>query len=149
MNVAEAGQFVVVMLAPTLLVGAGLLVPRVYRSVRRFVKQQRAQEIIEPQRPPIEHLAADLRRLLQRHDALKQSTDVAMRARHLEALEAAIGDCAIDAAQALGIPCPERHERSPMPIPDLRRLLRALADAGLVLAPATGLMASEGYHQAP
>ncbi len=146
MNVAEAGQFVVVMLAPTLLVGAGLLVPRVYRSARRLVKQRRVEEILAPQHPPIEHLAADLRRLLQRHDALKQSTDVAMRVRHLQALESAISDCATEAAQALGVPYPERHERSPLPIPELRRLLRALADAGLVLVPATGLTASDGHH---
>jgi hypothetical protein len=146
MTVAEAGQFVVVMLAPTLLVGGGLLVPRVFRSARRLMKRRRVEVVLEPQRPPIERLAADLRRLLQRHDTLKQSTDVAMRARHLKALEGAIGDCATEAAHALGVPCPELHERAPMPIPELRRLLRALADAGLVLTPATGLMASDGHH---
>lgn len=146
MDVAEAGRYAVVMLAPTLLVSTGLVLSRAFRSARRLLKRRRAEKILEPQCPPIEQLAADLRRLLQRHEALKQATDVAMRARHLKALEAAIGDCATEAARALGVPCQDRQERCPLPVPELRCLLRALADAGLVLVPATGLMATDGHH---
>ncbi len=143
MGIAEAGQYVAVMLAPTMLVGAGLLTPRAVRALQRRVR--RGDEALEVRRPPIEQLAADLRRLLQRHESLKRATDVAMRARHLQAIEAAIGDCATEAARALGVPVPDRSARNVLSTPELRRLLRALADAGLMLAPMTGLLAADGH----
>ena len=145
MDTAEAIQFVAVMLAPTVLVGTGLLLPRTVRAVGRWRKRHRVDDTMQPRHAPIEELAADLRRLLQRHDALKRANDVAMRARHLKALEAAIGDCAIEAALALDLPCPERDDRRALSVPELRTLLRALADAGLMLVPATGLFAAEGH----
>ena len=75
--------------------------------MRRFAAERRPATDAQPIGPPIEQLAADLRRLLQRHDDLKRSTAVAMRAQKLRATEAAITDCAIDAARALDLPCPE------------------------------------------
>ncbi|MDQ6617507.1 MAG: hypothetical protein M3083_22860 [Actinomycetota bacterium] len=144
MDVTEAGQVVVIMLSPTLLLGAGLLAPKVIRAVRRRVRRRRANDVLRPIHPPIEQLAADLRRLLQRHDAVKQSTDVAVRARHLRAIEAAIADCAGEAAHALGLPCPDRPKHGALTTPALCVLLRALADAGLVLVPGAGLLTADG-----
>jgi len=100
---------------------------------------------VGPTHVPIEQLAADLRRLLQRHEAIRQSTDVAMRARHLRAIQAAIGDCATEAAEALGLACPDRTTRVALSTAELRRLLRALVDAGLVLVPATGLLTADAH----
>jgi len=147
MNLGEAGQFLIVMLAPTLLAGAVLAVPPAVRMVRRRVRRRQVNDLLQPSRPPIEQLAADLRRLLRRHESMRQSTTVAMRARHLHAIEAAIGDCALDAARALGVAGPERpvtHQRMSLSTPELRCLLRALADAGLVLVTASGLLAADG-----
>jgi hypothetical protein len=147
MNVGEASQIVLVMLAPTLLAGGGLMAPRAVRTLRRRLRRRRAEYLLQPARPPIEQLAADLRRLLQRHEATRQATHLAMRARHLQAIEAAIGDCAIEAAHALGVAGPDRpapHRRAPLPTPELRQLLRALVDAGLVLVAAPGLLAVDG-----
>jgi hypothetical protein len=148
MSVAEASQFVIVMLAPTLLAGGILVVPRAVRAARRRTRRRRADDLLQPVCPPIEQLAADLRRLLRRHEATKQSTYLAMRARHLQAIEAAIGDCAMEAAQALGVASPDQlasRQRTPLSTPELRRLLRALADAGLILVAAPGLMAADGF----
>ena len=144
MDAAETIQFLAVMLAPTLLVGGGLLLPRTVRATRRWVMRRRVDDTPQPRHPPIEQLASDLRRLLQRHDDLKGATDVAMRARHLKAIEAAIGDCASEAAMALELPCPERADHRPLTVPELRRLLRTLADAGLMLVPTAGLLAADG-----
>lgn len=55
-----------------------------------------------------------------------------MRAARLLAVRGAITDCAVDAARAVGV-LPPRAGRAPLPVPDLARLLRSLADAGLVL----------------
>jgi len=145
MNVTEAAQYLAVMLAPTVLVGCGLMFPRAVGAVHRRMTRRRARDTPPLSHPPIEQVAADLRRLLERHETLKRSPGVAMRGRHLLALEAAIGDCAIDAARALDLPIPGRSERGVLPTPEVRRLLRALTDAGLVLAPKTGLLAADGH----
>jgi hypothetical protein len=143
MDVAVAGQFALVFLLPTALLATGLAGPRAIRTLRRRVRHCRAADTARPAGPPIEHLAADLRRLLRRHDALKASPAVASRGRHLQAIEAAIADCAAEAARALGLACPERPRHAVLATADLRRLLRALTDAGLMLVPATGLLAAE------
>ncbi len=147
MGLAEAVQFVILILAPAAIFAAGLMLPRTVRLGRRRWRGrtgrrrgQRSFDLAMPSRPPIEFLAADIRRLLRRHEAVLRSTDVAVRARHLHALEAAIGDCAAQAAEALGVTCPQRPTHGALPTPELRRLLRSLAEAGLVLEPATGLL---------
>ncbi len=91
----------------------------------------------------MEQIAADLRRLLWQHDTLMRSMDGAARARRMWALEAAITDRGTQAAQALGVPHPERPARGGYDKPQLRRLLRALAAEGLVLPPAVGLLGSD------
>lgn len=141
MDFPKAAQIVLIMLSPTLVVGAALYTPRVFRAVRRFVGRRDGE--LTPAIRPIEDVAGDLRRLLRQHDAVKRSTGVTMRVQHLRALEAAITDCASEAARALGLPCPDRPVHGALSTPELRRLLLGLADAGLVLPPAVSLMAAD------
>ncbi|MDQ1428509.1 MAG: hypothetical protein QOK39_1985 [Acidimicrobiaceae bacterium] len=143
MDVANAGQWVILMLSPTLLVAGALCAPRVLREIRRFAAERRPATDPQPTCPPIEQLAADLRRLLQRHDDLKRSTTVAMRAQKLRATEAAIADCSIDAARALDLPCPDEPGHRALALPELRRLLLALEGAGLVLQPLVSQFAAD------
>jgi DNA-binding helix-hairpin-helix protein with protein kinase domain len=105
-----------------------LRVPRFVRALRRYGRLRP-----RPQHPPIERLAADLRRLLRAYDTLSHSPDVAARAAHLRALEAALADCASETARALGVPYPPGDRHTPLPKSELRLLLRDLAAAGLVL----------------
>jgi hypothetical protein len=144
MDVAKAGQIVVVMLSPTLAVAAAIYVPRALGAVLRMVGQGRHPE--RPGGPPIEELAADLRRLLHAHDSLKRSSSLAMRAHRLRAVEAAITDCATDAARALGVPVPQQPAHSGLPTRELRRLLRALADAGMVLPSSVDLLTNDRHR---
>jgi hypothetical protein len=155
----KAGGIVLLMLAPTLLIGTIVYVPRIVLALLRRIADRRARNNPQPTSPPIEQLAADLRRLLWRHDTVSRSTDelrrreltgdtdtpiiLAMRARRLWALEGAITDCAAKAARALDVPHPTVPEYGVLEKPHLRRLLRDLADAGLVLPPAVGLLASD------
>ena len=139
MNVAKASEIVAIMLSPTLVVAAALYIPRGVRAIARRIGRHSDQVT----HPPIEELAADLRRLLRQHETLKQSPGLAMRAKHLRAVEGAITDCATEAATALGLPCPDQPVRGVLPTPQLRELLRSLADAGLVLPPAVGLLTAD------
>jgi hypothetical protein len=141
MDVTRATEIVVIMLSPSLAVGAALYAPRVVRAALRLVR--RGDRVERPDHPPIEQLAADLRRLLGQHETLKRSTDIAMRVQHLRAVEAAIADCALDAAHALGVSCPQRPAHGALTTPQLRGLLRVLADDGLVLPPAVSLLAGD------
>ena len=94
--------------------------------------------------PPIEKLAADLRRLLWQHEMVTHSTDVVTYALRVQALEGAITICATQAARALDVPYPDPPTLGGyVHKPQLRRLLRALAAAGLVLPPAVGLLAPD------
>jgi hypothetical protein len=160
-GVVRAGEIVLLMLAPTLLIGAFVYSPRIVRAVPRRLADRRARNNPQPASPPIEQLAADLRRLLWRHDTVRRSTDqlrlrempgdtdtpiiVAMRVRRMWALESAITDCARQAARALEVPHPTTPTYGALDTPRLRRLLRDLANAGLVLPPAVGLLASDGH----
>jgi DNA-binding transcriptional ArsR family regulator len=144
MDVVKVGQVALLLLMPTLAVVAALNVPRGIRVVRRLAAKRKVDTIPQSSGPPIEQLAADLRRLLQEHERLRRSTGMAMRGRHLLALESAITDCATAAASALDLPVPDRPTHSGLAAPELRRLLRSLVDAGLVLPPAIGLLAADG-----
>jgi hypothetical protein len=142
-GIIKAGQIALLMLAPTLLFGAACYGPRGVRAVRRLVDNRRFRTNPQPSYPPIEQIAADLRRLLWQHDMFARSNDIPMRARHLWALEAAITDRATQAARALEVPHPDRPAQAGFNKPQLRRLLRALAAEGLVLPPAVGLLAPD------
>jgi hypothetical protein len=142
MDVARVSEIVVLMLFPALTVEVLLQLPRGIRTVRRLVTEHSAEADGQPTHPPIEVIAADLQRLLQRHEATRRSPGVAMRARHLRALEGAITDCATEAALALGLPCPDLPADGMLATRELRQLLLALAGAGLMLPPAIGLLAA-------
>jgi hypothetical protein len=142
MDVVRVGEIVILMLFPTLAVGALLHLPGWYRSARRFVDERHPDADPQPTSPPIEQLAADLRRLLAQHETVRRSPGVAVRGRHLRALEYAITDCATDAARALGLPYPERPAHGSLARPELSRLLQSLARSGLMLPPASGLLAA-------
>ncbi len=143
MDFAKVSGIVLTMLLPTLLVWAGLNATRCFRAVRRLVGARGVAAIPQPTHAPIEQLAADLQRLLQQHETQRRSTVHAMRVRRLAALEAAIADCATEAASALGVPCPEGRRPGGMAKRELRRLLRALADAGLVLPRSNSLLGAD------
>jgi hypothetical protein len=142
MDAVRVSEILILMLFPTLAVVAMMHVPRAVRKARRLVAERSPDSDLQPTRPPIEVIAADLQRLLQRHEATRRSPGVAMRARHLRALEGAITDCATQATLALGLPCPDLPPNGMLATPELRRLLQALAGAGLVLPPAIGLLAA-------
>src|SRR3982750_524479 len=107
----------------------------------RYLQERDEQSRPHPAGPPIEQLAADLRRLIHQHHAVKVAPDVVMRAHRLYAIEGALPDCAMQAAVALGVPHPAVPPHSALTATELRRLLRALADAGLVLPTGVGLLA--------
>ena len=63
---------------------------------------------MRPANPPIEQIAADLRRMLRTHDGVVRMSDIATTARRVRALEAAISTAALQAARALEIPHPNQ-----------------------------------------
>ena len=142
MDVAKVGQVLAVMLSPSLIVGALLYLPRGVRATRRLLVSD-ARPDDQPSRRPIELIAADLRRLLERHETIRRSVEMVVRARRLRAVEGAIADCATEAAEALELPVPAGVTGHELTTPESRRLLRALAEAGLVLPP-IGLLAADG-----
>jgi hypothetical protein len=146
-SVVRVAGILVLLFSPALLFATALTGAAAVRAVWRRLVDHRDNGIPQPDRPPIEKLAADLRRLLRLHDELTRSADVATHAWRLRALEGAIAICATQAARSLDVP----HSDPPTPggfvhKPQLRRLLRALAAAGLVLPPAVGLLAPDRRH---
>lgn len=96
----------------------------------------------QPAGPPIERLAADLRRLLRLHGELLASAQLAMRAHRIWAVEEAIGVRAIEAARALDVPHAEAG--CGMTRSELIALLHALTAAGLVLPSTVGPFTGPG-----
>lgn len=141
MDLARTGHIALIMLSPTLAVAAAIYTPRVLRVVWNAVGRPR--DAVQPHGRAIEALAADLHRLLLMHDSLKRSTAPAVRARRLRAIEAAITDCATEAAHALAVPVPDRPVHAGLPPPQLRQLLRSLDDAGLALPRTVHLLATD------
>ena len=122
-------RILAILLTPSLVAGAVLRAPRLLRALLRRVR--RPGELVAG--PPLERTAADLRRLLAEHEAVKRSPQLAARSRRLAALEGALTDCALDAARALELPAPARPARLPLPRDDLRRLLGELSRSGVLL----------------
>jgi hypothetical protein len=145
MDVGQVSGIVVIMLLPTLIVGSLVYLPRVLRAVHAAAERRPRPQAPVPAHAPIEQLAADLRRLLGQHDTLRASTGLVMRAHRLLALEAAIADCATEAAAALGLSYPDRSPGQALSKPDLRALLHAIGDAGLVLPPTSILLGVDGH----
>ncbi|OLB66630.1 MAG: hypothetical protein AUI10_02215 [Actinobacteria bacterium 13_2_20CM_2_72_6] len=138
MNLAK---IVAVMLAPSAVLGAILYGPRAIETVWRYLQERADEAEPWPSGPPIEQLAADLRRLIRRHHAVRDAPEIVMRGHHLRAIEGAITACAVQAAAALGVPHPAVPPRTALAPAELRRLLHALADAGLALPTGVGLLA--------
>jgi hypothetical protein len=144
MNVLPAVQLLLLAVTPTVLGAIVITAPRWMAALGRL-RSERPSDTPEPVGLPIEQLAADLRRLLRLHDDLTVSAHLAMRAHRLWAVEAAIAVRAAEAAKALDVPCPEPA------VPGggidrmaLRRLLIALAEAGLVLPDTVGPFTKDG-----
>jgi hypothetical protein len=113
---------------------------RWFDAVHGAIERRRAAKYPQPSIPPIERIAADLRRLLWDHDRILRSNDYPRRELRVSALERAISHCAAQAARGLDVPCPPTPEDGRFAKPELRRLLRALAAAGLVLPSAVELL---------
>lgn len=130
-------QYILLALAPTGMFAAVVYGPRFLRFVKERVDEPVEAEILSR---PIEDIAADLWRLLRMHERLRNSVDIAMRRARLSALEAAISDCAAEAARALDVQVPKRPAHQPIPQSELRRLLHALSECGLVLPSDVGIL---------
>ena len=135
-----------VLLSAALLSAAIHFVPRGVRAVRRLIENQRVRRLPQPTNPPIEQIAADLRRLLREHDASygRRAARRAVGACRIGSRDhrscAAGGACARCAA-----PCPVGRTAG-LSRQQLCKLLRALATEGLVLPTAVGLLAPDGRY---
>jgi hypothetical protein len=136
-SLLDVGKLAIIAVTPTFLGAAVVYAPKWCGAVARRWPH-RVDDTPQPAGPPIEQLAADLRRLLRLHDGLTVSAHHAIRAHRLWAVEAAIGMRAIEAARALELPHREPAMPGELTCRELHELLRALADAGLVLPTAVG-----------
>ena len=116
-------------LTPTAVAGAVVLLPRAVRALRRRLSPPAPL----PEGPPLEQVAADLRRLMAEHRRVVRSPQLPARGRRFAALEAALSDRAVDAARALELAVPDRPPGGTLPVPALRTLLLELAASGVVL----------------
>jgi hypothetical protein len=139
----DVGKLALIISAPTLLGAAVVYAPRWCAFVAR-VWPDRAGHEPEPLGPPIQQLAADLRRLLRLHRELTASAHLAMRAHRLWAVEAAIGVRAVEAARALDVPHPEPERPGALNRTELAALLRDLTAAGMVLPEKVGPFVGDG-----
>ncbi|BCJ56552.1 hypothetical protein Asp14428_80270 [Actinoplanes sp. NBRC 14428] len=137
MSLLDLGKLALITLTPTLL-GATLVYAPRWGARLTEAWQERAAREPRPLGPPIERLAADLRRLLRLHDELTRSAHIAMLAHRLWAVEAAIGVRAVETAQALDVPHRTPDRPGELTRSELAALLHALADAGLVLPASVG-----------
>ena len=143
MNPADVIRLGLIVLTPTLLGAVVVFAPRWCSWVAGKWEDRRAQEP-RPAGPPIQQLAADLRRLLRLHAELNASAQAAMRAHRVWAVEAAISVRAVEAARALGVPYREPDGPGGPRRGELSELLRALAAAGLVLPEKVGPFVGNG-----
>lgn len=139
MGILTVRHIAVLILSPAALFGVVFGVRCAVGAVRRTVRR-RAEQRLQPSGPPIEQIAADLRRMLWRHEGFVRSDAVAMSAGRVRALEVAISKCAMQAARALGVSHSEPSAHRALDRRQLRRLLRALRAEGLVLPAEVGLV---------
>ena len=137
MSLLDLGKLALITVTPTLLGAAVAYGPKWCGAVARRWPE-RVDHTPKPAGPPIQQLAADLRRLLRLHDELTASAHLAIRAHRLWAVEAAIGVRAVEAARALGVPHPEPAVPGELSCAQLQELLRSVAASGLVLPAAVG-----------
>ncbi len=143
MNALDVGKLVLIVSTPTLLGAVLIYAPRWCGALADYWADRRPQPP-QPIGPPIEQLAADLRRLLRLHVTLMASAHLAMRAHRLWAVEAAIATRAVEAARALDIPHREPDRPGALTRHELTALLKDLSAAGLVLPTSVGPFTSDG-----
>jgi hypothetical protein len=131
-NVWDVGKLALIVATPTLFGAAILLAPKWWDAASSYWEARRPVPP-EPFGPPIEQLAADLRRLLRLHGSLTDSAHIAMRAHRLWAVEAAIAVRAVEAARALDLPHPSPSTPGSLRRDEIAALLQTLAASGLVL----------------
>jgi hypothetical protein len=138
----DLGKLALIVATPTLIGAVVVFSPRWWAFLAGLWPERGAHEP-KPVGPPIEQLAADLRRLLRLHSELTDSAHLAMRAHRLWAVEAAIGVRALEAAQALGVPRSGPDTSGPLGRDELSELLGTLSRAGLVLPGKVGPFVGE------
>ncbi len=131
MSLLDVGKLALITVTPTLIGAAIVYSPRWWAAVVRVWPHK--SEEPQPAGPPIQQLAADLRRLLRLHEELTRSAHIAMLAHRLWAVEAAIGTRAVEAAQALDVPHRKPGQLEILTRAELAQLLHALSRAGLAL----------------
>jgi hypothetical protein len=142
-NAFDVGKLALIVASPTLLGAMVIYAPKWWgRAAEKWTRLRPAPPV--PIGPPIEQLAADLRRLLRLHGELMSSAHLAMRAHRLWAIEAAIGVRAIESARALEVPHREPEMPGALSRSELLNLLNALAACGLVLPAKVGPFTSDG-----
>ncbi|GAA0568832.1 hypothetical protein GCM10010172_61430 [Paractinoplanes ferrugineus] len=132
MSVWDVAKLVLIIATPTLLGAALLYAPKWWEAASAY-RQARRPPDSEPSGPPIERLAADLRRLLRLHASLTASAHIAMRAHRLWSVEAAIAVRAVETARALDVPHPPTTDPGDLHRDQIAALLHRLSAAGLVL----------------
>jgi hypothetical protein len=143
-NVLDVGKLVLIVAAPTLLGAMAVYGPRWCGALAERWRDSRPKPP-EPLGPPIEQLAADLRRLLRLHGELTESAHLAMRAHRLWAVEAAIAARAVEAARALDVPHREPEIPGALTRDELLSVLRRLTACGLVLPARVGPFTIDGH----
>lgn len=143
MDILTLGKLILVVIAPTALGALAIYGPGWCGSLAARRRDSRPGPPV-PAGPPIEQIAADLRRLLRLHGELTVSAHMAMRAHRLWAVEAAISACAIEAARALDVPHREPDNPGGLSRGELLDLLTALSASGLVLPTEVGPFTKDG-----
>ena len=103
LTLLDVAKLALITVTPTLIGAVVIFAPKWCGYVVEHWPR-RADREPKPIGPPIEQLAADLRRLLRLHSELTVSAHLAMRAHRLWAIEAAIAVRALEAAKALDVP---------------------------------------------
>ncbi|WP_236718405.1 hypothetical protein [Actinoplanes sp. TFC3] len=140
----DVGKLAIISVTPTLVGAAVVYAPKVCATVSRIWEKRSEKNHPQPLGPPIERLAADLRRLLALHDDLTRSAHLAMRAHRLWSIEAAIAVRATETARALDIAHREPEIPGDLTRTELAMLLHAIADSGLVLPASVGHFTQDG-----
>jgi len=142
-NAFDVGKLALIVATPTLLGAVVVYAPKWWGLVTEKWQTFRPPPPT-PIGPPIEQLAADLRRLLRLHGEIMSSAHLGTCAHRLWSVEAAIGARAIEAARALDVPHREPDFLSFLTLAELSDLLNALAANGLVLPAKVAPFTSDG-----
>jgi hypothetical protein len=142
-NAVDVAKLVLIIATPTLLGALVVYGPKWFGKLADRWRDSRRPPL-RPLGPPIEQLAADLRRLLRLHSELTASAHLAMRAHRLWAVEAAIAARAVEAAKALDVPHRDPDVPGALSRDELIAVLRDLSHAGLVLPAKVGPFTTDG-----